>query len=86
MYVQSVTCFTLSDKQQRCVCGQGEFREQNFNTAMGVLKDVGDAGKGDQKGRKGGMKGQTLDSLVESQKKSILRLHLMFVNKAFDQD
>ena len=25
--------------------------------AMGVLKDVGDAGKGDQRGRKGGMKG-----------------------------
>ncbi|XP_050401824.2 exosome RNA helicase MTR4 [Patella vulgata] len=34
----------------------GEFREENFNTAMSVLKDAGDAAKGDQKGRKGGSK------------------------------
>ena len=61
LFIVHLLASRLSDKQQRCVCGQGEFREQNFNTAMGVLKDVGDAGKGDQKGRKGGMKGQTLD-------------------------
>ncbi|XP_074640522.1 exosome RNA helicase MTR4-like [Tubulanus polymorphus] len=36
----------------------GDFREDNFNTAMQVLKDTGDAGK-DQKGRKGGFKGET---------------------------
>ncbi|XP_046332583.1 exosome RNA helicase MTR4-like [Haliotis rufescens] len=34
----------------------GDFREENFNTAMGVLKDAGDASKGDQRGRKGGSK------------------------------
>jgi len=37
----------------------GTFREDNFNTAMGVLKDGGDASKGDQRGRKGGPKGDT---------------------------
>ncbi|ESO92619.1 hypothetical protein LOTGIDRAFT_162536 [Lottia gigantea] len=36
----------------------GDFREENFNTAMSVLKDAGDAAKGDQKGRKGGSKAQ----------------------------
>ena len=38
---------------------KGEFREENFNTAMSVLKDAGDAGKGDSafKGRKGGTQG-----------------------------
>uniref|UniRef100_UPI00358E6646 exosome RNA helicase MTR4 n=1 Tax=Myxine glutinosa TaxID=7769 RepID=UPI00358E6646 len=35
----------------------GEFREDNFDAAMQVLRDVGDAAKGDQKGRKGGTKG-----------------------------
>lgn len=35
---------------------QGDFREENFNTAMTVLKDAGDAAKGDQRGRKGGFK------------------------------
>ncbi|KAL4230220.1 Exosome RNA helicase MTR4 [Mactra antiquata] len=34
----------------------GDFREENFNTAMSVLKDAGDAAKGDQRGRKGGFK------------------------------
>jgi ATP-dependent RNA helicase DOB1 len=32
------------------------FREDNFNTAMAVLRDSGDAAKGDQRGRKGGFK------------------------------
>lgn len=36
----------------------GEFREENFNTAMSVLKDAGDAAKGDQRGHKGGFKNQ----------------------------
>ncbi|OWK10670.1 hypothetical protein Celaphus_00005669 [Cervus elaphus hippelaphus] len=35
----------------------GDFREDNFNTARQVLRDAGDLAKGDQKGRKGGTKG-----------------------------
>lgn len=35
----------------------GDFREDNFNTAMQVLRDSGEASKGDQKGRRGGTKG-----------------------------
>ncbi|XP_053304021.1 exosome RNA helicase MTR4 [Spea bombifrons] len=35
----------------------GDFREDNFNTAMQVLRDAGDLAKGDQKGRRGGTKG-----------------------------
>ena len=35
---------------------KGQFRENNFTTAMSVLQNGGDAAKGDQKGRKGGMK------------------------------
>jgi ATP-dependent RNA helicase DOB1 len=34
----------------------GNFKEDNFNTAMNVLLNAGDAAKGDQKGRKGGAK------------------------------
>lgn len=30
------------------------FKEDNFNTAMAVLSNAGDAGKGDQRGRRGG--------------------------------
>lgn len=36
---------------------KGLFKEDNFNTAMNVLQTVGDAAKGDEKGRKGGIKG-----------------------------
>lgn len=42
---------------------QGDFREDNFNTAMQVLRDAGDSGssggggKWDPRGRKGGTKG-----------------------------
>lgn len=36
---------------------QGDFREENFNTAMSVLRDSGDAAKGDMRGRRGGFKG-----------------------------
>jgi len=35
---------------------QGQFREDNFNAAMGTLANAGDAAKGDKMGRKGGMK------------------------------
>jgi len=34
----------------------GQFREENFTSAMAVLQNAGDAAKGDQRGRKGGMK------------------------------
>ncbi|MEE6458238.1 hypothetical protein FKM82_000233 [Ascaphus truei] len=36
---------------------QGDFRDDNFNTAMQVLRDAGELAKGDPKGRKGGTKG-----------------------------
>lgn len=41
---------------------QGDFREDNFNTAMQVLRDAGDSGGGsggkwDPRGRKGGTRG-----------------------------
>jgi ATP-dependent RNA helicase DOB1 len=32
----------------------GQFREENFTTAMAVLQNAGDAAKGDQKGMKDG--------------------------------
>lgn len=34
----------------------GQFREDNFTTAMAVLQNAGDAAKGDTRGKKGGMK------------------------------
>lgn len=37
----------------------GQFKEDNFNKAMAVLQNAGDAAKGDQRGRRGGMKGET---------------------------
>lgn len=37
----------------------GTFKEDNFNTAMSVLQNAGDAAKGDQRGRKGGIKGES---------------------------
>ncbi|XP_002066969.2 exosome RNA helicase MTR4 [Drosophila willistoni] len=36
---------------------KGQFKEDNFTTAMAVLANAGEAAKGDQKGRKGGIKG-----------------------------
>ncbi|KAK5644373.1 hypothetical protein RI129_005673 [Pyrocoelia pectoralis] len=36
----------------------GTFKDENFNTAMSVLQNVGDAGKGDQRGRRGGVAGK----------------------------
>ena len=35
---------------------KGQFREDNFNAAMAVLYNAGDAAQGDQRGRKGGVK------------------------------
>lgn len=37
---------------------KGNFKEDNFNAAMQVLQNSGEASKGDQKGRKGGIKGK----------------------------
>lgn len=34
---------------------KGTFRDENFNTAMAVLQNAGDAAKGDQRGRRGGI-------------------------------
>ncbi|KAF2879988.1 hypothetical protein ILUMI_26176 [Ignelater luminosus] len=36
----------------------GTFKDENFNTAMAVLQHSGDAAKGDQKGRRGGIAGK----------------------------
>ncbi|EDV30679.1 uncharacterized protein Dana_GF14920 [Drosophila ananassae] len=36
---------------------KGHFKEDNFSTAMAVLANAGEAAKGDQKSRKGGIKG-----------------------------
>lgn len=33
---------------------KGTFKDENFNTAMACLQSVGDASKGDTRGRKGG--------------------------------
>lgn len=35
----------------------GQFKEDNFNIAMAVLQNAGDAAKGDQRGRRGGNRG-----------------------------
>lgn len=35
---------------------EGRFKDDNFNRAMSVLQNSGDAAKGDQKGRKGGLR------------------------------
>lgn len=37
---------------------KGNFKDDNFNSAMQVLQNTGEASKGDQKGRKGGIKGK----------------------------
>ncbi|CAF1645205.1 unnamed protein product, partial [Adineta ricciae] len=37
----------------------GKFREDNFSSAMATLRDVGDAAKGDKRGRRGGFKAET---------------------------
>ncbi|KAL4716852.1 hypothetical protein ACJJTC_012663 [Scirpophaga incertulas] len=43
---------------------KGEFKEDNFNTAMAVLSNAGDAGKGDQqRGRRGGSRSANSTSI-----------------------
>lgn len=37
---------------------KGIFKEDNFNTAMAVLGQSGDAAKGDARGRRGGLTGR----------------------------
>jgi len=44
---------------------QGKFREDNFSAAMATLRDVGDAAKGDKRGRRGGFKGNYFSKLIE---------------------
>lgn len=36
---------------------QGQFKEENFNTAMSVLANAGDNAKAPERGRRGGVKG-----------------------------
>lgn len=36
---------------------QGQFKEDNFNTAMTVLSNAGGASAGGERGRRGGLKG-----------------------------
>ncbi|BFZ16849.1 hypothetical protein BsWGS_19888 [Bradybaena similaris] len=43
-----------SDGMHLVVDENGDFREDNFNTAMSILRDAGNAAKGDQRGRRGG--------------------------------
>lgn len=38
---------------------KSEFKEDGFNNAMAVLKNAGDAGTGDKRGRKGGTVGKS---------------------------
>ncbi|XP_033113933.1 exosome RNA helicase MTR4-like [Anneissia japonica] len=54
---------------------KGDFRQNNFNAAMSVLRDVGDASKGDMsnRGRKGGTKGPS----------NIFKIVKMIMEKSF---
>lgn len=45
---------------------KGNFKEDNFNTAMNLLMKAGDAAKGDEKGRKGGVKATNKSSGVSN--------------------
>ena len=60
---------TLFDLGSSTLVCQGEFREDNFNTAMQVLRDAGDSGassaggKWDAKGRRGGTRGRGSQTL-----------------------
>lgn len=65
-----------------CFSPQGDFREDNFNTAMQVLRDAGDSGgsgggKWDPRGRKGGTKGLFASSLTDSIKITYVRHVIM---------
>ena len=53
---------------------QSNFKEDNFNTAMSVLKTAGDAAKGDAGniGKKGGTKGES--NCYKASMRSVLML------------
>jgi len=57
---------------------QGDFREENFSTAMTVLKDAGDAAKGDQRGRRGGIVGKRWSFLLILLTSSAAQLCIVF--------
>lgn len=57
---------------------QGQFKEDNFNTAMSILSNAGEAGKGDQKGRRGGIKGAN-----QGQKSNIFNIVKMIMERNF---
>lgn len=56
---------------------KGNFKEDNFNNAMNVLLSAGDAAKGDQRGRKGGMTG------ANSNQTNIFKIVKMVMEKNF---
>ncbi|XP_073824166.1 exosome RNA helicase Mtr4 [Musca autumnalis] len=56
---------------------KGQFKEDNFKTAMAVLQNAGEAAKGDQKGRKGGIKG------VNSGQSNIFKIVKMIMERNF---
>lgn len=56
---------------------KGNFKEDNFNNAMNVLLSAGDAAKGDQRGRKGGMSG------ANSNQTNIFKIVKMVMEKNF---
>ncbi|KAM7351746.1 exosome RNA helicase Mtr4 [Cochliomyia hominivorax] len=56
---------------------KGQFKEDNFNTAMAVLQNAGEAAKGDQKGRKGGIKG------VNAGQSNIFKIVKMIMERNF---
>ncbi|XP_018803538.1 PREDICTED: superkiller viralicidic activity 2-like 2 [Bactrocera latifrons] len=56
---------------------KGQFKEDNFTTAMAVLQNAGDAGKGDQRGRKSGIRG------VDSGQSNIFKIVKMIMERNF---
>lgn len=69
--ILTVNVIINSKKYIYIIFPQGDFREDNFNTAMQVLRDAGDSGgsgggKWDPRGRKGGTKGLFVSNLKDS--------------------
>ncbi|XP_004520977.1 superkiller viralicidic activity 2-like 2 isoform X2 [Ceratitis capitata] len=56
---------------------KGQFKEDNFTTAMAVLQNAGDAAKGDQRGRKTGIRG------VDSGQSNIFKIVKMIMERNF---
>ncbi|XP_011207452.1 exosome RNA helicase MTR4 [Bactrocera dorsalis] len=56
---------------------KGQFKEDNFTTAMAVLQNAGDAAKGDQRGRKSGIRG------VDSGQSNIFKIVKMIMERNF---